>query len=154
MLLILHAHVAPKIIKIICVYSKISGYIYKNGLVFKNKSIKFDKWSLNTGITKYFLFWQTISASQTKFRVHFLMVQLDMAPLKATHFISTCGFFGRETWSLPSINILVNSHFEFSFPDCSLMCCSTLWTNPFLSLLTNWMNKVYVYSKTKFKMCF
>ena len=47
--------------------------------VFKNKSIKFDKGSLNTGITRYFLIWWTRSPSQAKFRVHSLMVKLKLS---------------------------------------------------------------------------
>ena len=89
----LHAHVTPKSIKIICLIPKFLGYTYKKQTncqkiikhnllknknskdksfnlialffktrhVFKNKSIKFDKGSLNTGITKYFSIWQTSS---------------------------------------------------------------------------------------------
>ena len=132
-LLMLHAHVIPKIIKIVCIYSKISAvhiqklvlfttykmskdinynllfklnskyqsfkisycvnYLQLYRLVFKNKSIKFDKGSLNTRITEYFLIWQTSSPLQVKFS---LVVQFHVVPLEITHVISTHGFFGGE----------------------------------------------------------
>ena len=112
---------------------------FKTRHVFKNKSIKFDKGSLNSGITKYFLIWQTGSPSQAKFRVHSLMVHFHMSPFEITHFISTCGFFGGElNFITPKYqHYFVNgSFFEFLFPDCSPMHNSTLQTNPFLPLLT------------------
>ena len=52
---------------------------FKARRVFKNVSIKFSKGSLNTGITKYFLIWQTSSPSQAKFRVHSLVVHLQLS---------------------------------------------------------------------------
>ena len=52
---------------------------FKARRVFKNVSIKFSKGYLNTGITKYFLIWQTGFPSQAKFRVHSLVVELQLS---------------------------------------------------------------------------
>ena len=98
-------------------YLQLIDLFFKIRHVFKNKSIKFDKWSLNTGITKHFLIWQTSSPSQAKFRVHSLVVQLYMAPLEITNFISTtCVFLGGKSNFITSkCHYLVNWSFQFTF---------------------------------------
>ena len=118
---------------------------FKTIHVFKSKSASlfdslFDKGPLNTGITKCFLIDKQVSL-HAKFRVHSLVVQLHMAPLEITHFISTHGFFSGElNFITPKYNTILsmgcsNSCFEFLFPECSPMHSRTLWTNPFLLLL-------------------
>ena len=54
-----------KLITVLITFNLIDLF-FKTRHVFKNKSIKFDKGSLNTGITKYFLILQTSSPSQAK----------------------------------------------------------------------------------------
>ena len=74
-----------KLITVLITFNLIDLF-FKTRHVFKNKSIKFDKGSLNTGITKYFLIWQTNSPSRAKFRMHALMVHFQFR-LKRTAII-------------------------------------------------------------------
>ena len=170
----LHAHVTPKSITIICEYSKISGvytqkkghllfklnskdqsvkinycvnYIQLNRLVskqdvFKKKSVRFDKRSLNTGIINYFLN-LTNKFSFTDFDKRSLNTGIinyflnltnkfsftdkvksalclgafNMALLEITHFISTPGFFGGKANFITSKyqQYLVSGSFQFIF---------------------------------------
>ena len=177
----LHAHVTPKCIKIIGLWSIISGvYIQKNGLVYnrqsvktyyyiicywssiqktnhiklialliifnltdlffktrhvlKNKSIKFDKGSLNTGTTKYFLIWQTNSPSQVKFRVHFFMVHFHMAPVNSFYLNMWPFWWGIELHHSQVSTLFcqcifpihdLNSHFLI-VPPCAIAHCELI----------------------------
>ena len=67
-----------KILIIVLITFNLIELFSKTKHVFKNKSIKFGKGSLNTGTTKYFLIWQTSSPSQATFKVYSLMVHLQV----------------------------------------------------------------------------
>ena len=145
----LHAHVTPKSITIICEYSKISGvytqkkghllfklnskdqsvkinycvnYIQLNRLVskqdvFKKKSVRFDKRSLNTGIINYFLNLTNKFSFTDKVKSALCLGAFNMAPLEITHFISTPGFFGGKANFITSKyqQCLVSGSFQFIF---------------------------------------
>ena len=145
----LHAHVTPKSITIICEYSKISGvytqkkghllfklnskdqsvkinycvnYIQLNRLVskqdvFKKKSVRFDKRSLNTGIINYFLNLTNKFSFTDKVKSALCLGAFNMALLEITHFISTPGFFGGKANFITSKyqQYLVSGSFQFIF---------------------------------------
>ena len=98
------------------------NYIQLNRLVskqdvFKKKSVRFDKRSLNTGIINYFLNLTNKFSFTDKVKSALCLGAFNMALLEITHFISTPGFFGGKANFITSKyqQYLVSGSFQFIF---------------------------------------